>query len=111
MNGHRRSRVVVLFVGAALFATGGLALPGRADRNRASATIYDASGAEVGSVKLNGESAGVRVRVQATAFRLASTVSTSTPWISVRRRTRRQGATGIRRASPTRLMQATSRCS
>jgi superoxide dismutase, Cu-Zn family len=48
---------------AALLMLGSLALPGQAGTNRASATIHDATGAVVGSVKLNGESGGgVRVR-------------------------------------------------
>lgn len=54
----------VILAMAALIAIG-MGLPGQAEANRASASIYDATGAAVGSVKLNGESGGdVRVRVE-----------------------------------------------
>lgn len=54
----------VILAMAALIAIG-MGLPGQADTNRASASIYDATGAAVGWVKLNGESGGgVRVRVE-----------------------------------------------
>ena len=40
-------------------------MPGlQAESNRASATLFDAAGAEVGSVKLNGDTGGVRIRAE-----------------------------------------------
>ncbi|HET6770758.1 MAG TPA: superoxide dismutase family protein [Actinomycetota bacterium] len=58
----------VILAMAALIAIG-MGLPGQAETNRVSASIYDATGAAVGSVKLNGESGGgVRVRVEVTGL-------------------------------------------
>jgi superoxide dismutase, Cu-Zn family len=61
---HRHFRGGAAIATAALLTVGTLALPGQAGTNRASATIHDATGAVVGSVKLNGERGGVRVRAE-----------------------------------------------
>jgi Cu-Zn family superoxide dismutase len=65
-NARKQLRGGVIIASAAIVVVGGLSMPGlQAESNRASATLVDAAGTEVGSIKLNGESGGgVRIRVE-----------------------------------------------
>lgn len=63
---RRGPRAGILIAVAVAVATAIVWMPGlQAEGNRASATLFDATGAQVGSVKLNGDSTGgVRVRAE-----------------------------------------------